>query len=53
MTLLKAGSGVDRNLSSLGESFRRKLGDLRFDRFLIELKEIERAPSDLARDVGE
>jgi hypothetical protein len=34
--LIRAGSGIDQDLSLLGAPFRAKVGDLRFDRFLIE-----------------
>ena len=34
--LIRAGSGIDRDLTLLGAPFRAKVGDLRFDRFLIE-----------------
>ena len=34
--LIRAGSGIDQDLTLLGAPFRAKVGDLRFDRFLIE-----------------
>ena len=36
MALLRAGSGVQRDLTQLGTPFRQALGDLHFDRFLVE-----------------
>lgn len=43
MALLRAGSGVHRDLTMLGESFRQQVGELRFDRFLIET--VRRGPN--------
>jgi hypothetical protein len=37
MAVLRAGSGIDRDLTQLGTPFRQKLGNLRFDRFEIEI----------------
>lgn len=37
MAILRAGSGIPRDLRSLGVPFRQKLGELRFDRFKIEV----------------
>lgn len=37
MAVLRAGSGIDRDLTRLGGPFREKLGDLRFDRFEVEV----------------
>jgi len=34
--LIRAGSGVNRDLTLLGAPFRARVGNLRFDRFLIE-----------------
>lgn len=46
MAVLRAGSGIGRDLTQLGIPFRRKLGILRFDRFEIEVRRI----SDIATD---
>ena len=37
MAVLRAGSGVDRDLTLFGEPFREQLGNLRFDRFEVEV----------------
>jgi hypothetical protein len=37
MAILRAGSGVDRDLRTIGVPFRRALGNLTFDRFAIEV----------------
>ena len=37
MTILRAGSGIDRNLKRIGDPFREALGDLLFDRFVIDV----------------
>lgn len=37
MAVLRGGSGIDRDLTRLGGPFREQLGDLRFDRFEIEV----------------
>lgn len=37
MALLRAGSGVPRDLTRLGIPFRQQVGDLHFDRFEIEV----------------
>jgi hypothetical protein len=37
MAVLWAGSGIARDLRQLGVPFREKLGDLRFDRFEVEV----------------
>ena len=37
MALLRAGSGVHRDLRLLGEPFRNTLGALHFDRFLVDV----------------
>lgn len=37
MAVLRAGSGVDRNLKIIGEQFREALGDLTFDRFEVDV----------------
>lgn len=37
MSVLRAGSKVDRDLRLIGEPFRRTIGDLTFDRFEIEI----------------
>jgi len=34
--LIRAGSGIDRDLTLLGAHFRSKVGVIRFDKFLIE-----------------
>lgn len=36
MALLRAGSGVPNDLTQIGAPFRENLGNLRFDRFLVE-----------------
>jgi hypothetical protein len=41
MTVLRPGSGIGRDLTQLGASFRRKFGTLRFDRF--EIKVVRRS----------
>jgi hypothetical protein len=33
MTLLRRGSGVERDLKQIGTAFRESIGDMRFDRF--------------------
>jgi hypothetical protein len=42
MTLLRAGSGVNQDLTLIGVPFRQKVGDLHFDRFQIEI--VQRKP---------
>lgn len=37
MTVLQAGTGIDRDLTKIGILFRQRLGDLRFDRFEVEV----------------
>lgn len=37
MAVLRAGSGIGRDLKQLGVPFRQRLGDLRFDRFEVEV----------------
>lgn len=37
MAVLRAGSGIPRDLSRVGTMFRERLGDLRFDRFEIDV----------------
>ena len=37
MTVLRAGSGVDHDLTALGNPFREHVGDLTFDRFEIDV----------------
>lgn len=37
MALLKAGSGIERDLTPLGAAFRRALADLTFDKFVVEI----------------
>ena len=37
MTILRAGSNIDRNLNRIGVPFREVLGDLLFDRFVIDI----------------
>ncbi len=37
MALLRAGSGVDRDLTKLGVIFRREIDTLSFDRFAVEI----------------
>ncbi len=37
MAVLRAGTGIDRDLARLGVPFRQKLGNLRFDRFEVEI----------------
>lgn len=37
MTLLKPGSGIDRDLTLVGCMFREKIGILTFDRFIIDV----------------
>lgn len=37
MALIRAGSGIARDLKPLGESFRRSIGSLHFDRFSVEV----------------
>lgn len=37
MTVLRAGSGVDHDLTTLGNPFREHVGDLTFDRFEIDV----------------
>jgi len=34
---LRAGSNIDRNLNRIGVPFREVLGDLLFDRFVIDI----------------
>lgn len=38
MAILRAGSGIDRDLTLIGIPFREALGDLTFDRFAIEVR---------------
>lgn len=42
MTLLQAGSGIDRDLTKIGEHFRRQFGCFQFDRFEIKIRSIFR-----------
>lgn len=42
MSVLRAGSGVDRNLKVIGDQFRESLGSLTFDTFLIDI--VRKAP---------
>ena len=44
MAMLRAGSGIARDLRLLGVVFREKLGNLRFDRFVVEV--VRRAADD-------
>ena len=37
MTLLLAGSGIGRELRPIGEAFRASVGDLTFDRFVVDV----------------
>lgn len=37
MAILRAGSGIGRDLTQLGVPFRDLLGDLKFDRFIIDI----------------
>lgn len=37
IALIRAGSGIGRDLSLLGEKFRSEIGNLTFDRFLVEM----------------
>jgi len=37
MAVLRAGSGIDRDLTVVGVPFRAALGDLTFDRFAIDI----------------
>jgi len=41
MTVLRAGSGVDHDLATLGNPFREHVGDLTFDRFEIDVVQRE------------
>lgn len=40
MTLLRAGSGLDYDLQPIGAAFRKTIGTLLFDRFIIDVKKI-------------
>jgi hypothetical protein len=40
MTLLKAGSGIDRDLTVIGNAFRAKFGCFKFDKFKINLHQV-------------
>jgi hypothetical protein len=42
MTLLQAGSGVDRDLTKIGELFRTEFGCFHFDRFEIKIRDVPR-----------
>jgi hypothetical protein len=44
MTLLQAGSGIDRNLTKIGELFRSQFGCFHFDRFEIKIRNVPRLP---------
>lgn len=46
VALLRAGSGIQSDLTVIGERFRAEIGNLRFDRFQIEIVTKER------KDVG-
>lgn len=37
IAVLRAGSGIDRDLTLIGAQFRMKLGDLRFNRFKVDV----------------
>jgi len=37
LSLLRAGSGIDRDLKAMGEKFRDAIGSLTFDRFQVDL----------------
>jgi hypothetical protein len=37
IAVLRAGSGIQRDLKPIGDRFRREIGDLRFDRFQVEI----------------
>ncbi len=37
MAILRAGSGIDRDLTRVGTIFRARIGSLRFDRFSVEV----------------
>lgn len=37
MSVLRAGSGIDRDLKIIGQQFRESLGNLTFDKFLVEV----------------
>ncbi|MBC5794865.1 hypothetical protein H5968_06820 [Sphaerospermopsis sp. LEGE 00249] len=41
MTLLWAGSGIDHDLTKIGVPFRKMLGTLKFDKFSIEIKDLD------------
>jgi hypothetical protein len=42
MTLLQAGNGVDRDLTRIGEQFRKEFGCFHFDRFEIKVRQVLR-----------
>lgn len=42
VALLRAGNGIQRDLKPVGERFRQEIGDLRFDRFQVEIVTKER-----------
>ena len=42
VTLLKPGSGVDRDLTKIGTTFRAAFGTLKFDRFIVDAVEPHR-----------
>lgn len=55
VALLRAGSGIQRDLNPIGERFRNEIGDLRFDRFQVEIvtdkpENYQSPPRDWLRD---
>lgn len=44
MTLLQSGSGIDRDLTKVGQQFRVRFGCFRFDRFEVTTRSVLRLP---------
>ena len=42
VTLLQAGSGIDRDLTKIGQAFRSHFGSFRVDRFQVKIRDVVR-----------